>query len=113
MADSQAKQIAELKKIAKIRVDKERHELAAMQDETRRLEGEQKAVLKQIDHITSGKDASPEALINAYAYLDTLAQRARALGAERNEAGERAKAQQEKIKAALASKIRVDGMDEA
>jgi predicted nucleic acid-binding Zn-ribbon protein len=112
MADSQAKQLEELKEIARLRVDKERHQLAALRDEAARLESEQKAVRKEIEDIAGGKETSPEALVNAYAYLDTLAGKARRLEGERLEAGERAKAQREKIKAALASKIRVDGIGE-
>ena len=113
MADSQAKQIEELKKIAKIRVDKERHQLAAMRDESAKLEKETQAVRKQMRDISEGKETSPEALMNAYAYLDALSLKAKRLDAERQEASERTRAQREKIKAALASKIRVDGMGEA
>ncbi len=112
MANSQNKQIEELKMIAKIRVDKERHQLAAMRDEANRLEKEKQAVNRQILDISEGKDTSPEALLNAYAYLDALSQKARRLEAERLAASERTKAQREKIKAALASKIRVDSMSE-
>lgn len=112
MADNQAKQLEELKEIAKIRVDKERHQLVALRDEAARLESEQKAVRKEIEDIASGKDTSPQALMNAYAYLDTLADKARKLEDDRREAGERARVQREKIKTALASKIRIDGMGE-
>ncbi len=106
-------QLKELKKIAQIRFDKERHKLAAINDEMARLEAERKAVRKQMTDLTSGKDATPASLMNAYAYLDSLSQKADRLAAERLEASERTKAQREKIKTALASKIRVDGMDEA
>ncbi len=106
-------QLKELKKIAQIRFDKERHKLAAINDEMTRLEAERNAVRKQMTDLTSRKDATPASLMNAYAYLDSLSQKADRLAAERLEARERTEAQREKIKTALASKIRVDGMDEA
>ncbi|PQA88874.1 hypothetical protein [Hyphococcus luteus] len=112
MAKSKAKQIEELKKIAKIRVDKERHQLAAMRDETARLENERQGLRKQMRDLTEGRETSAEALMNAYSFLDTLSRKEKQLEARRQEATARTQAQREKIKAALASKIRVDGIDE-
>ncbi|WP_428408194.1 hypothetical protein [Hyphococcus sp.] len=105
-------QLKELKKIAQIRFDKERHQLTAINEEMARLEAEKKAVRKQITDITGGQETSPASLMNAYAYLDALTRKAERLDAERREAHERTEAQREKIKTALASKIRVDGMEE-
>lgn len=112
MGKSKTDPLQELKKIAKIRVDKERHKLAAIRDQAARLEQERQAIRKQINDIGEGKETSPEALMNAFAYLDTLAKKAQRLDAERHQANERTQAQRERIKAALASKIRVDGMGE-
>lgn len=112
MADRQTDPLTELKEIAKIRVDKERHQLAALRDDAARLEQERHAVRKQVKDISEGKETSPEALMNAYAYLDSLSRKAQRLDAERHEANARTQAQKEKIKTALASKIRVDGMSE-
>lgn len=106
-------QLKELKKIAQIRFDKERHQLTAINEEIARLDQERKALKKQIKDISSGEQASPASLMNAYAYLDALTRKAELLDAERQEAYERTQAQREKIKTALASKIRVEGMDEA
>ena len=106
-------QLKELKKIAQIRFDKERHQLTAINEEIARHDQERKALKKQIKDISSGEQASPASLMNAYAYLDALTRKAELLDAERHEAYERTQAQREKIKTALASKIRVDGMDEA
>ena len=106
-------QLKELKKIAQISFDKERHQLTAINEEIARLDQERKALKKQIKDISSGEQASPASLMNAYAYLDALTRKAELLDAERHEAYERTQAQREKIKTALASKIRVDGMDEA
>ncbi|WP_375207648.1 hypothetical protein [Hyphococcus sp.] len=106
-------QLKELKKIAQIRFDKERHQLTAINEEIARLDQERKALKKQIKDISSGEQASPASLMNAYAYLDALTRKAELLDAERHEAYERTQAQREKIKTALASKIRVEGMDEA
>jgi len=105
-------QLKELKKIAQIRFDKERHKLAAINDEIARLETERVAVRKQMTDLTEGKESSPASLMNAYAYLDALSRKADRLEAERQEVSERTQAQREKIKTALASKIRIDGMEE-
>ncbi len=105
-------QLKELKKIAQIRFDKERHQLTAINEEMARLESEKKAVRKQIAELTGGQETSPASLMNAYAYLDSLTRKAERLDAERRDAHQRTEAQREKIKTALASKIRVDGMDE-
>jgi len=104
-------QLKELKKIAQIRFDKERHKLSAINDEINRLEAERKAVRKKMTDLTGGNEASPASLMNAYAYLDALSKKADLLEAGRQEARERTKAQREKIKTALASKIRVDDME--
>ncbi len=113
MAKSKAEQIEELKKIAKIRVDKERHQLAAMGDETARLERERQGVRKQMRELTAGDETSAEALVNAYSFLDTLTRKEKRLEAERQEASARTEAQRDKIKTALASKIRIDGLNES
>ena len=105
-------QLKELKKIAQMRFDKERHQLAAHNEEMARLEAERKAVRKQIVDLSEGNETSPASLVNAYAYLDALTRKAERLDAERQEAHDRTEAQREKIKSALASKIRVEGMDE-
>ena len=112
MAHRQTDPLKELKEIAKIRVDKERHRLAAMRDEANRLETEQNAVRKQISDLTKSTDASPEAFINMHAYLNALSDKVKRLADEQHEAAARTEAQKEKIKTALASQIRVDGMDE-
>ena len=112
MAKSKTDPLQELKKIAKIRVDKERHKLVAIRDQAARLDEDRQAIRKQITDISEGKETSPEALMNAFAYLDALAKKAQRLDAERHQANERTQAQREKIKTALASKIRVDGMGE-
>ena len=111
MAKSKAKQIEELKKIAKIRFDKERHLLAAMHDEANKLETERHAVRKQMRDLTEGRETSPEALMNAYSYLDTLSRTEKHLASEHQQASARAHAQRDKIKDALASKIRVDNIN--
>ena len=105
-------QLKELKKIAEMRFDRERHKLAAMNEEAAQIESEQRAVRKQIVDLTESKENSPSSLMNAYAYLDALAKKSERLIAERREASLRTEAQREKIKTALASKIRVDGMGE-
>ena len=105
-------QLKELKQIAQIRFDKERHQLASINDEINRIDSEKKALSKQINDLTQVPEASPSSLMNAYAYLDALTRKADQLELDRSEASERTKAQREKSKDALASKIRVDGMDE-
>lgn len=111
MADRQTDPFAELKKIAEIKVDRERHRLAAAKAEQSRLEDERRALHKQIDDLQDAKETNPASLINAYAYLESLSSKARQLDADRAAASQRTQAQREKIKHALASKIRVDGMD--
>lgn len=112
MADQQTEALAELKKIAKIRVDRERLQLAAIKDELSRLDAERKALKNQIHDLHDADEASLAALMNAQAYLDSLSRKAKQIEHERSEAHERTHAQKEKIKKALASKIRIDGMDQ-
>lgn len=113
MAQQQTDELAELKKIAKIRVDRERHRLAAIKDEVARLDAEKQALKSQIVELHEAQETSPAALINAQAYLNSLSNKARELEGKRLHASERTKQQREKIKSALASKIRIDGMDDA
>ena len=80
-------QLKELKKIAQIRFDKERHQLTAINEEIARLDQERKALKKQIKDISSGEQASPASLMNAYAYLDALTRKAELLDAERGREG--------------------------
>ncbi len=111
MAD-QPDQLAELKQIADIKFDRERHRLAAVKEELSRLEAERKALNKKIIDLADAKETSPAALINAQAYLNALGNKAKSLDAARQQASERTQAQRDRIKIALASKIRVDGMSE-
>lgn len=110
MSREQTEGLAELKKIAEIRVDRERHRLAAIKDEVARLDAEKKALKSQIRDLHEAEETSPIALMNAQAYLDSLSSKARQLETKRAQASERTKAQREKIKSALASKIQIDSM---
>lgn len=112
MAD-QTDQLAELKKIAEMKFDRERHRLAAVNEELSRLEAERKALQKKVVDLADAKESDPAAFINTYAYLDSLAVKAKQLDAARKEANQRTEAQRERIRTALASKIRIDGMDES
>ncbi|GEM_PF-2203520 len=111
MAD-QPDPLAELKKIADMKFDRERHRLAAVHDELARLEAERKALQKQVVGLAQATESDPAAFINAYAYLNALAAKGKQIDAARQEAHQRTEAQREKIRTALASKIRVDGMRE-
>ena len=104
--------LAELKIIAGIKFDRERHRLAAVKEELSRLEAERKALSKQIVDIADAPETSPEALINAYAYLNALSTKAKHLDAARWQASQRTQVQRDRIKTALAAKIRVDGMSD-
>ena len=108
-----AEQLKELKKIAQMRFDKERHQLAAHHEEMARLNAERNTLRKQISDLTNGTETSAASLVNAYAYLDSLTRKAERLEAEQQEATDRTQEQREKIKSALASKIRVEGMEES
>ncbi|MEO1135387.1 MAG: hypothetical protein AAFW68_02110 [Pseudomonadota bacterium] len=113
MTRQQTDELAELKKIAKIRVDHERHRLAAIKEEAARLDAEKQTLKSQIIELHEAEETSPAALINAQAYLNSLSNKARDIEDKRLHARERTKQQREKIKSALASKIRIDGMDSA
>lgn len=111
MANDQTSQLRELKKIANLIVDRERHRLAAVKEELSRVDEAQDALKQQIAELANAKEADPLAMLNAQAYLEGLSGKARQLTHERHHASERTKAQREKIKTALASKIRIDGME--
>ncbi|MEZ5892666.1 MAG: hypothetical protein R3C58_05920 [Parvularculaceae bacterium] len=104
--------LKELKKIAEIKFDRERHRLVAIKNEMAALDAARREVKEQMRTINSGEGADPFSFANAAAYLDSLAAKARRLDAEQRKAHERTEAQRERIKTALASKIRVDGMGE-
>jgi flagellar biosynthesis chaperone FliJ len=104
------KQLAELKKIAAIKVDREKHQLSTIKDELAQLAEERKALQNRMGSVAETRESEPAALINAQSYLDALSNHARHLGEAQREAHNRTEAQRERIKQALASKIRIDGM---
>jgi len=110
MADKKLAQIAELKKIAAIKVDREKHRLSSIKDELSKLADERRALKDRMGSVAEVKESEPAAFINAQSYLDALSNRARHLDDAQREAHNRTEAQREKIKQALASKIRIDGM---
>lgn len=110
MADPQAEEIKKLKQIAEIKFDRERHRLAAVKDELTRLEDERRTLRQEIAGIEEAKETDPASLINAQAYLGALSGKAKRLDAERRIASERTNAQREKIKKALAAKIRIEDL---
>ena len=112
MADHNVDPLIELKKIAEIMVDRERHRLAAVKDELSRVDRERGALKQQIVNVQGADETDPAALINAQAYLDALSQKSRRLDAERLQASMRTEEQRQKIRTALASKIRIDSMGE-
>lgn len=108
--DKKLKQLAELKKIAAIKVDREKHQLSTIKDELAQLSDERKALQNRMGSIAETSETEPAALINAQSYLDALSNHARHLDEAQREAHNRTEAQRERIKQALASKIRIDGM---
>ena len=104
--------LAELKKIADIKFDRERHRLTAINEELTKLDNERKALRKQIVDLANARETSPAALINTQYYLQTLSEKSRQLDEARLQASQRTEAQRQKIRTALASKIRVDDMGE-
>ena len=110
MADPQADEIKQLKQIAEIKFDRERHRLAAVKEELTRLEEERRSLRKEIVSIHDARETDPASLINAQAYLGSLSNKAKRIDAERHKASERTNAQREKIKKALAAKIRIEDL---
>ena len=113
MDKKKLQQIAELKKIAAIKVDREKHQLSAIKDELRQLADERKALQNRMGSVADVKESEPAAFINAQFYLDALSSRARHIDDAQRAAHERTEAQREKIKQALAAKIRIDGIKPA
>lgn len=111
MADKKLKQLAELKKIAALKVDHEKHRLSAIKDELNQLDEERKALQNRMGSVSEREESEPAAFINAQSYLDALSNRARHIDHAQREAHERTEAQRERIKRALATKVRIDGMD--
>lgn len=112
MSDRQADPLIELKKIAALKFDRERHRLAAIKDELSQLEEERQQLDKKMNALSGEKESNPASLINAFAYLHALTDKAGQIDREREEAHQRTLQQRQKIKEALASKIRVDDMGE-
>ncbi len=110
MSNKKLKQLAELKKIAGLKVDREKHALSAIKDELRGLADERSALENRMDIVVEVKEGDPAAFINANSYLDALSARARHLDEAQRQAHARTEAQREKIKQALAAKVRIDGL---
>lgn len=111
MADNKKlKQLAELKKIAGLKVDHEKHRLSAIRDELNQLANERKALQNRMGSVVEVRESEPAAFINAQSYLDALSNRARHIDDAQREAHNRTEAQRERIKKALATKVRIDGM---
>ncbi len=110
MADPQTEELKQLKKIAEIKFDRERHRLSAVKEELTRLEEKRRNLRSEIVGVQDAKEADPAALINAQAYLQALSKKAQRIDAERHMASERTNAQREKIKKALAAKIRIEDL---
>ncbi|WP_425409264.1 hypothetical protein [Hyphococcus sp.] len=104
------KQLAELKKIAAIKVDREKHALSSIKDELSQLAEERKALQNRMGTVAEAKESEPAAFINAQYYLDSLSSRARHIEDAQRDAHNRTQAQREKIKQALATKVRIDGL---
>lgn len=102
--------LKELKKIAAIKFDIERMRLVAAKSQLDAIDAAKKDIKNQMQSVGGGEEADTFSLANAAAYLDALSAKARRLESEQKMAHNRTEAQRERIKAALASKIRIDGM---
>ncbi|WP_411819864.1 hypothetical protein ABFZ85_14440 [Hyphococcus formosus] len=111
MSNHKTDPLAELKVIATLKFDRERHRLAAIKDELTALEEERRQLGKKMNALSQKKESDPATIINAFSYLHALTDKASRIDREREEAHQRTMAQRQKIKEALASKIRVDDLD--